>query len=63
MDNKISFFAGFTFTTMSTMATMDLAKTAVLGLVGGFFGIVGKELFYILRRKTRSWIDDRLKSK
>ena len=51
LDNKISFISGFVFTTLSTVTIMGVAQAAVVGLVGGFFGLLGKELFYYLKNK------------
>lgn len=54
MDNKISFIGGFLFTTLSTMTTAGVVKTAVFGLVGGFFGILGKEVYYYVRDEVKA---------
>jgi hypothetical protein len=51
MDNKISFISGFVFTALSTVTIMGVAQAALVGLVGGFFGLLGKELYYYLKRK------------
>ena len=51
MDNKISFISGFMFTALSTITLMGVAQAAMIGLVGGFFGLLGKELFYFLKKK------------
>jgi len=51
LDNKISFISGFTFTALSTISLMGVAQAAMIGLVGGFFGLLGKELFYYLKGK------------
>ena len=51
LDNKISFITGFTFTALSTITLMGVAQAAMIGLVGGFFGLLGKELFYYLKKK------------
>ena len=51
LDNKISFISGFTFTALSTITLMGVAQAAMIGLVGGFFGLLGKELFYYLKGK------------
>jgi len=51
LDNKISFISGFTFTALSTITIMGVAQAALVGLVGGFFGLLGKELFYFLKDK------------
>jgi len=49
MDTKISFFSGSTFTLLMTAPMMDLWATLLIGLVGGFGGVLGKHLFYKLR--------------
>jgi len=54
MDNKISFITGWLFTTASTMTTMGMLKAAMIGFVGGFFGLLGKDLYY--------WIKDEIKN-
>ena len=54
MDNKLSFITGWMFTTASTMTTMGMLKAAIIGLVGGFFGLLGKDLYY--------WIKDEIKN-
>jgi len=52
MENKISYFAGFMLTTIWSMTLYDLAMAAGVGLIGGFFGILGKELYYWIKN---SW--------
>jgi ABC-type microcin C transport system permease subunit YejE len=54
MDNKISFISGFMFTTLSTISIMGIAQAAMIGLVGGFFGLLGKELYYFIKEKIKS---------
>ena len=39
------------FTALSTVTIMGVAQAAIIGLVGGFFGLLGKELFYYLKGK------------
>ena len=51
LDNKISFISGFMFTALSTISLMGVAQAAMIGLVGGFFGLLGKELYYFLKKK------------
>ena len=51
LDNKISFISGFVFTTLSTVTIMGVAQAALVGLVGGFFGLLGKELYYFIKKK------------
>ena len=53
LDNKISFISGFVFTALSTVTIMGVAQAAVVGLVGGFFGLLGKELYYLLKTKLK----------
>lgn len=63
MDTKISFIAGYILTTATTITAIGLFKAAVLGLVGGFFGLFGKEVYYHTRKKVvelapkaKSWV-------
>ena len=53
MDNKLSFITGWIFTTASTMTTMGLFKAAIIGLVGGFFGLAGKDLYYWIKEEIK----------
>ena len=53
LDNRISFIGGFIFTSMMTISLNDILMTSILGLIGGFFGLAGKELFYQLRKLWR----------
>jgi len=54
MDNKLSFITGWIFTTASTMTTMGMLKAAVIGLVGGFFGLLGKDLYYWIKSEIKN---------
>ena len=49
LDDKIAYIGGFTMTTMMTISMNDIIMTSILGLFGGFFGILGKQLFYTIR--------------
>ena len=51
MDNKISFIAGWLLTTATTVTAMGLFKAALIGLFGGFFGLLGKELYFLTRQQ------------
>ena len=51
LDNKISFLGGYILTAATTISMMGLLQAAAVGLIGGFFGLIGKELFYWLKRK------------
>jgi ABC-type microcin C transport system permease subunit YejE len=53
LDNKISFISGFMFTALSTVSLMGVAQAAMIGLVGGFFGLLGKELYYFIKQKIK----------
>ena len=55
-DNRISFIAGFIFTAATTMTIMGFVQAAFLGLIGGFFGLLGKECYYYIRLEHKSWI-------
>lgn len=56
MDNKISFIAGWMLTTATTITAMGLFKAALVGLVGGFFGLFGKEVYYHTRKKVAEYL-------
>lgn len=49
MDNKISFMAGWFLTAASTITAAGFLNAIVLGLLGGFFGLLGKETYYYTR--------------
>jgi len=57
LDNKISFISGFVFTTLSTVTIMGVAQAALVGLVGGFFGLLGKELYYFIKKKINEKVN------
>lgn len=53
LDSKISFVGGWLLTTISSISVIGLFQAALVGLIGGFFGLVGKELYYYLKRKLK----------
>jgi hypothetical protein len=53
MDNKISFFAGYILTAATTISAAGFLNAIVLGLLGGFFGILGKEAYYYFKKGVR----------
>jgi len=53
MDNRLSFITGWIFTTVSTVSAMGMIQAAAIGLIGGFFGLVGKELYYFVKSEIR----------
>ena len=73
MDNKISFIAGYILTAATTITAAGILNAIVLGLLGGFFGIIGKEAYYYTRDqvkvvfpKAKNWLSSKwaaLKSK
>ena len=63
MDNKISFLAGYILTAASTITAAGVLNAIILGLMGGFFGLLGKEAYYHARDyaklnvpKAKAWI-------
>jgi hypothetical protein len=53
LDNKISFLGGYILTAATTISMMGVLQAAMVGLVGGFFGLIGKELFYYIKNKLK----------
>lgn len=53
MDNKISFIAGWALTTVTTISLMGVFRAALLGLIGGFFGLFGKEVYFYVKAETK----------
>jgi hypothetical protein len=54
LDSKISFFAGYVFTAVSSISILGIVQAALIGFVGGFFGLLGKELYYSLKDKIKN---------
>ena len=63
MDAKLSFFTGWLFTTVSTITLMGFFQAAFLGLVGGFFGLLGKEVYYYIKGEIKDKLNDKSKTK
>lgn len=55
MDNKISFVAGWFLTTASTITAAGIFNAIILGLLGGFFGLLGKEAYFVTKEKAKSF--------
>ena len=53
LDEKISFFSGYILTVATAVSMVGLLQAALVGLIGGFFGLIGKELFYYVKKKIR----------
>ena len=63
LDTKISFFAGYIYTAASTITIVGFLNAAAIGLIGGFFGLLGKEVYYYVKGesvdkmpKIKAWI-------
>lgn len=54
MDSKISFIAGWALTAASTVTAAGILNAIILGLLGGFFGLLGKEGYYHTRDYVKS---------
>ena len=63
MDNKVSFIAGWTLTTVTSINIMGIFQAALVGLVGGFFGLFGKEVYYYVKGEVKRKLDDHSKTK
>ena len=63
MDAKLSFFAGWLFTTVSTITLMGFIQAALMGLVGGFFGLLGKEVYYYIKGEIKDKLNDKSETK
>jgi len=63
MDAKLSFFTGWLFTTVSTITLMGFIQAALMGLVGGFFGLLGKEVYYYIKGEIKDKLNDKSKTK
>ena len=51
MENKVSFFSGFTFTSIYTMTLYEVGMALLLGIIGGVGGVIGKEIYYFIKNK------------
>ena len=54
MDNKISFLAGYILTAASAISAAGFLNAIILGLLGGFFGLLGKEAYYFTRAEYKA---------
>lgn len=55
IDNKIGFISGFIVTTATSINMMGWVQSAAVGLIGGFFGLLGKHFFYYVRDEYNDW--------
>jgi hypothetical protein len=63
IDNKISFFAGYIFTAATSINLLGFVNAAIIGLVGGFFGLLGKEVYYYVKAEIKEKLNDKSKTK
>lgn len=63
LDNKISFFAGYIFTAASSVSLLGFVNAAIIGLIGGFFGLLGKEVYYYVKGEIKDKLNDSSKTK
>ena len=63
IDNKISFFAGYIFTAVSSVSLLGFLNAAIIGLIGGFFGLLGKEVYYYVKGEIKDKFNDPSKTK
>ena len=52
MDNKIAYIGGFLVTTVASFDSNKILEVSILGLFGGFFGLLGKQLFYFVKKQV-----------
>ena len=63
IDNKISFFAGYIFTAESSVSLFGFLNAAIIGLIGGFFGLLGKEVYYYIKGEIKDKFNDHSETK
>lgn len=63
IDSKISFFAGYIFTAATSVSLLGFLNAAIIGLIGGFFGLLGKEVYYYVKGEIKDKFNDSSKTK
>jgi hypothetical protein len=63
IDSKISFFAGYIFTAATSVSILGFVNAAIIGLIGGFFGLLGKEVYYYVKGEIKDKFNDHSKTK
>lgn len=58
IDSKVSFFAGYIFTAITSVSVLGIVNAAIIGLVGGFFGLLGKEVYYYIKREIKDKLNE-----
>ena len=59
IDNTISFFAGYIFTAATSVSLLGFVNAAIIGLIGGFFGLLGKEVYYYVKGEIKDKFNDK----
>lgn len=49
-DRILGFFSGDLLVTLFTLGAGDVIKTIVLGFIGGFIGVFGKDVYYMIKK-------------
>ena len=57
-DSKISFFAGYIFTAATSVNLLGFFNAAIIGLIGGFFGLLGKEVYYYVKNEIKEKLNE-----
>ena len=60
-DSKISFFAGYIFTAATSVNLLGFFNAAIVGLIGVFFGLLGKEVYYYVKNEIKDKMNDKAK--
>ena len=63
IDSKISFFAGYIFTAATSVSILGFVNAAIIGLIGGFFGLLGKEVYYYVKGEIKDKFNDSSETK
>jgi hypothetical protein len=63
IDNKISFWGGYFLTAVTSVNLMGFVNAAIIGLIGGFFGLLGKEVYYYVKGEIKDKFNDHSKTK
>ena len=58
VDSKISFLAGYIFTAITSISLIGILQAALVGFIGGFFGLLGKEIFYLVKDYMKDYKND-----
>jgi hypothetical protein len=62
IDSKVSFFAGYIFTAVTSVNLLGFVNAAIIGLIGGFFGLLGKEVYYYVKNEIKDKLNDKSKT-